>query len=238
MERCRSGRTGRSRKPLSSLRGTEGSNPSLSANPPFMAGSPRPTLTPKAAAVGHILFPAVSPSEWGNEMGNVGTGPLSRPSAPEPGIGHGADRQTLGGGGIEDEGAGSAARRRWALLAGFPPLAPKHGFSGSSSTGSAATWGLAPSPISRSRRRAGARESTGTSAAMGIDPLDAKAAQRQAKRVAVAKGRTFRECANEFIEKNRAGWRNPKHRQQRETRSRPTSIPVWEICRHRQLIPA
>src|ERR1051326_3447216 len=32
MERCRSGRTGRSRKPLSSLRGTEGSNPSLSAN--------------------------------------------------------------------------------------------------------------------------------------------------------------------------------------------------------------
>src|SRR5258708_13545702 len=31
MERCRSGRTGRSRKPLSSLRGTEGSNPSLSA---------------------------------------------------------------------------------------------------------------------------------------------------------------------------------------------------------------
>jgi hypothetical protein len=30
-ERCRSGRTGRSRKPLSLLRGTEGSNPSLSA---------------------------------------------------------------------------------------------------------------------------------------------------------------------------------------------------------------
>src|SRR6516225_9465495 len=31
-ERCRSGRTGRSRKPLSLLRGTEGSNPSLSAS--------------------------------------------------------------------------------------------------------------------------------------------------------------------------------------------------------------
>ena len=41
----------------------------------------------------------------------------------------------------------------------------------------------------------------------GIDPLDAKAAQRQAQRIAVAKGRTFRECAVEFIEKNRAGWR-------------------------------
>ena len=48
----------------------------------------------------------------------------------------------------------------------------------------------------------------------GIDPLDAKAAQRQAQRVSVAKGRTFRECAVEFIEKNRPGWRNAKHRQQ------------------------
>jgi integrase len=45
----------------------------------------------------------------------------------------------------------------------------------------------------------------------GIDPLDAKAAQRQAQRVSVAKGRTFRECAIEFIEKNRTGWRNAKH---------------------------
>jgi integrase len=50
----------------------------------------------------------------------------------------------------------------------------------------------------------------------GIDPLDAKTAQRQAQRVSVAKGRTFRECAVEFIEKNRAGWRNAKHRQQWE----------------------
>jgi integrase len=50
----------------------------------------------------------------------------------------------------------------------------------------------------------------------GIDPLDAKEAQRQAQRLAVAKGRTFRECATEFIEKNRAGWRNAKHRQQWE----------------------
>jgi Arm DNA-binding domain len=50
----------------------------------------------------------------------------------------------------------------------------------------------------------------------GIDPLVAKAAQRQAERVSVAKGRTFRECAVDFIEKNRAGWRNAKHRQQWE----------------------
>jgi integrase len=50
----------------------------------------------------------------------------------------------------------------------------------------------------------------------GIDPLDAKEAKRQAQRLAVAKGRTFRECAAEFIERNRVGWRNAKHRQQWE----------------------
>jgi len=50
----------------------------------------------------------------------------------------------------------------------------------------------------------------------GIDPLDAKEVQRQAQRIAVAKGRTFRECAAEFIERNRVGWRNAKHRQQWE----------------------
>jgi integrase len=50
----------------------------------------------------------------------------------------------------------------------------------------------------------------------GIDPLEAKVARRQALRVSVAKGRTFHECAVEFIEKNRAGWRNAKHRQQWE----------------------
>src|SRR6516162_1140250 len=50
----------------------------------------------------------------------------------------------------------------------------------------------------------------------GIDPLEARVAQRQAQRLAVAKDRTFRECAAEFIDKNRAGWRNAKHRQQWE----------------------
>ncbi|HKS89778.1 MAG TPA: integrase arm-type DNA-binding domain-containing protein [Stellaceae bacterium] len=48
----------------------------------------------------------------------------------------------------------------------------------------------------------------------GIDPLAAKAAQRQALRLSAAKGRTFREVAEEFIGRNEAGWRNAKHRQQ------------------------
>jgi integrase len=48
----------------------------------------------------------------------------------------------------------------------------------------------------------------------GIDPLDAKEAQRQAHRLSIAKGRTFRDMAEEFIGRNEAGWRNAKHRQQ------------------------
>jgi integrase len=50
----------------------------------------------------------------------------------------------------------------------------------------------------------------------GIDPLNAKKAKRQAQRVSETKSRTFRQCAVEFIEKNRAGWSNVKHRQQWE----------------------
>jgi integrase len=48
----------------------------------------------------------------------------------------------------------------------------------------------------------------------GIDPLEAERAQRQAQRLSVAKGRTFREMAEEFISRNQVGWRNAKHRQQ------------------------
>jgi integrase len=48
----------------------------------------------------------------------------------------------------------------------------------------------------------------------GIDPLEARNARHQAERVAVAKRRTFRDVAEEFIGRNEAGWRNKKHQQQ------------------------
>jgi integrase len=76
--------------------------------------------------------------------------------------------------------------------------------------------GLGPFPdisLSEARRRATDHRNQRRD---GIDPLEAKAAQRQAQRLASAKGRTFQECAVEFIEKHRAGWRNAKHRQQWE----------------------
>lgn len=74
--------------------------------------------------------------------------------------------------------------------------------------------GLGPYPdisLAEARRKAAEHRNQRRD---GIDPLDAKVAQRQAQRVAAAKGRTFRDCATEFIEKHQAGWRNPKHRQQ------------------------
>src|SRR6266851_3186854 len=74
--------------------------------------------------------------------------------------------------------------------------------------------GLGPYPdisLAEARARASAHRNQRRD---GIDPLDAKAAQRQAQRVFIAKGRTFRECAVEFIERNQAGWRNAKHRRQ------------------------
>jgi integrase len=117
----------------------------------------------------------------------------------------------------------------------FPPPAPKRGCSGFNSTASAATWGLVPSPISRSLKPGGARQITGTRGATVVDPLAAKTALRRAQRVATAKGRTFKECAVEYIEKNRAGWRNAKHRQQWEntlaTYAHPTlgELPVSAI---------
>jgi integrase len=48
----------------------------------------------------------------------------------------------------------------------------------------------------------------------GIDPLESRRAKRQAQRLSEAKGRTFREVAEEFISRNEPGWRNAKHRQQ------------------------
>jgi hypothetical protein len=85
-ERCRSGRTGRSRKPLSLLRGTEGSNPSLSATYPFAAslGRWRTCQPDRCEPVGiggaarfliadrpryYAVFLSISARDFGNQSG-------------------------------------------------------------------------------------------------------------------------------------------------------------------------
>ena len=48
----------------------------------------------------------------------------------------------------------------------------------------------------------------------GIDPLEQKQSEKRAKQEARAKTRTFRDCALEYIEAHRSGWKNTKHAQQ------------------------
>jgi len=74
--------------------------------------------------------------------------------------------------------------------------------------------GLGPYPdvsLAEARRRATEHRNQRRD---GIDPLEARKAQRAAQRLAETKGRIFREVAEEFVSRNEAGWRNSKHRQQ------------------------
>ena len=45
----------------------------------------------------------------------------------------------------------------------------------------------------------------------GLDPIDRKHAERDARRLAAASAVTFEACAAKYIAANRAGWRNAKH---------------------------
>jgi len=42
----------------------------------------------------------------------------------------------------------------------------------------------------------------------GIDPIDARRAERARQRLDVAKSLTFKECAEAYIASHKAGWRN------------------------------
>jgi integrase len=47
--------------------------------------------------------------------------------------------------------------------------------------------------------------------AEGIDPLDARDANRLQKKVEAAKSMTFKQCADAYIKANSSGWKNEKH---------------------------
>src|SRR5262249_41900149 len=49
---------------------------------------------------------------------------------------------------------------------------------------------------------------------LGIDPLDARQAERVVETATPVHVVTFAEAAERFIASNEAGWKNPKHRQQ------------------------
>jgi Arm DNA-binding domain len=48
----------------------------------------------------------------------------------------------------------------------------------------------------------------------GVDPIEARRAQRAAQGVERAKTMTFQECATAYISAHRAGWKNKKHANQ------------------------
>ena len=48
----------------------------------------------------------------------------------------------------------------------------------------------------------------------GIDPIDARKAQRKQQAVGAISGRTFQDCAELYISSLGKGWKNPKHRAQ------------------------
>src|SRR5215510_380939 len=62
--------------------------------------------------------------------------------------------------------------------------------------------------------------------AAGIDPIEARNAERQAAFITAAKAITFEQCAQAFIAGHEAGWRNEKHRQQWTNTLKTYAYPV------------
>jgi integrase len=69
----------------------------------------------------------------------------------------------------------------------------------------------------------------------GVDPIDAKHAQRDQQRLDAARVMTFDECAKAYIDAHKHGWKNPKHAEQWtatiNTYASPIigSLPVAEV---------
>jgi integrase len=60
----------------------------------------------------------------------------------------------------------------------------------------------------------------------GIDPIEARRAERLQARLDAAKAITFKECADGYIKAHRAGWRNAKHADQWEATLATYAEPV------------
>jgi integrase len=61
----------------------------------------------------------------------------------------------------------------------------------------------------------------------GIDPIDARRADRARHRLEVAKSITFQECAEMYIASHKAGWRNEKHKYQWPATLQAYAYPVF-----------
>jgi integrase len=92
--------------------------------------------------------------------------------------------------------------------------------------GRARSMGLGPlHTVSLAEAREAAREARKL-LRDGIDPIEARQAERQAARAAAAKAVTFQEAAERYIKAHEAGWRNDKHRAQWRQSLAAYAIPV------------
>jgi integrase len=63
----------------------------------------------------------------------------------------------------------------------------------------------------------------------GIDPIEARKAQRIRARLDAAKAVTFKECSEAYIKTHRAGWRNRKHAKQWEATLATYAEPLMRL---------
>ncbi len=60
----------------------------------------------------------------------------------------------------------------------------------------------------------------------GIDPIEARKADRATARLEAARAMTFRQCAEAYIAAHKAGWKNPKHAAQWPATLQTYAYPV------------
>lgn len=92
--------------------------------------------------------------------------------------------------------------------------------------GKARKCGLGAYPdvlVKRARTKAAACRSLRD---QGIDPIEHKRQQELAKELEKSKGKTFKECALDFIESHKAGWKNRKHESQWRNTLETYAYPV------------
>ena len=61
----------------------------------------------------------------------------------------------------------------------------------------------------------------------GVDPIDARNAERARQATDAASSQSFRECAERYIASHESGWRNPKHRAQWSNTLATYAYPVF-----------
>ena len=63
----------------------------------------------------------------------------------------------------------------------------------------------------------------------GVDPIQARDAERARQALEAAKNKTFADCAHEYITKKRHGWRNAKHAEQWENTLEAYAKPIMAL---------